>query len=105
MSHVAAVGTEQAFGCAVVLGDNMLAKGTLLTAHHSQALHAASAERVGVHGGEMLRQLLELQKGTSYLNLNQTLLLHITNSYVKWHQSCFMPFLQVLNTCSLFKNI
>ena len=66
VSHVAAVGTEQALGCAVMLGDNMLAKGTLLTAHHSQALHATSAERVGVQVGEMLRQLLELQKRTSY---------------------------------------
>ena len=90
VSHVAAVGTEQALGCAVVLSDDVFSKSTLLTAHYSQALHAASAKRVSVHSGEMLRQLLEMKKRKVYQTSLRSIepLFHISYSFVKM-ASCF----------------
>ena len=67
VGHVAAIGAEEALGSTVVLRDDVFPEGALLTAHHSQALHAARAERVGVYGGEMLCQLLELQKRKTHI--------------------------------------
>lgn len=55
--HVAAVRAQQALGRAVVLRDDVLPESALLAAHHRQALHAARAERVCMHGGKVLRHL------------------------------------------------
>jgi len=50
----AAVGTEQRFCRAMMIGDDMFPQRTLLATHHLQTLNTACEEHVGVDGCEVL---------------------------------------------------